>query len=162
VQQVAASASHYTVLGVAAVATVAEVKKAYLKLALKFHPGTIRGSLSLEALFSLPPPRLSQFSSWCFLAYLCLYRFTWSTDKNKEEGAEERFKRIVQAKEVLTDAATRRAYDAELRAKACTGGSGGFSSRTSSSSGYGYGGGYGPGGGYGAGGGFTGFGRRNW
>jgi uncharacterized membrane protein YgcG len=33
-----ASASHYTVLGVPSTATAGEVKKAYLKLALKYHP----------------------------------------------------------------------------------------------------------------------------
>jgi preprotein translocase subunit Sec63 len=49
------AATHYSVLGVAATASSGEVKKAYLKLALKFHP-----------------------------------------DKNKEDGAEEKFKRIVQ------------------------------------------------------------------
>lgn len=123
------SATHYTVLGVASTATSAEMKKAYLKLALKFHP-----------------------------------------DKNKEPGAEERFKRIVEAKEVLTDSAARRTYDAELRVKAYSAGVGsspgmpGGSSRGGFSGGRsgmgGYGSGYG--GAYGAGANFGGFGRRNW
>jgi tetratricopeptide (TPR) repeat protein len=80
------SATHYTVLGIAQSATLCEIKKSYLKLALKFHP-----------------------------------------DKNKEEGAEEKFKRIVEAKEVLSDSSQRIAYDAELRRKSDFGSSfGGF------------------------------------
>jgi DnaJ-class molecular chaperone len=93
---VAEHATHYAVLGVGASATAAEVKKAYLKLALKYHP-----------------------------------------DKNKEPGAEERFKRVVEAKEVLTDVASRRTYDAELRAKACAAAA---SVASAHSSNYGYGG----------------------
>ena len=95
-----ASATHYTVLGISAKASVAEVKKAYLKLALKFHP-----------------------------------------DKNKEAGAEEKFKRIVQAKEVLGDSQQRVSYDAELRAKhggaSWSGGGASYSSGYGRSSGYG-------------------------
>ena len=48
-----------------------------------------------------------------------------NTDKNKEDGAEEKFKRIVQAKEVLTDASARRTYDAEVRVKSAASGFGG-------------------------------------
>ena len=76
VQPVPSDASHYAILGIESNASAAEVKKAYLKLALKFHP-----------------------------------------DKNQSAGAEERFKKVVQAKEVLTDAVARRTYDAELRSK---------------------------------------------
>ena len=75
-QPVPSDASHYAILGIESNASAAEVKKAYLKLALKFHP-----------------------------------------DKNQSAGAEERFKKVVQAKEVLTDAVARRTYDAELRSK---------------------------------------------
>ena len=131
VSQVAANATHYSVLGVGQGASAGEVKKAYLKLALKFHP-----------------------------------------DKNKEAGAEERFKRIVEAKEVLTDAAARRTYDAELRSNSFAagnayaaagcggGGGGGYYGRGSS---YGGGGYYGSSSGFGAGGGaYSGQRRRNW
>ena len=65
--------THYAVLGISPTATAGEVKKAYLKLALKTHP-----------------------------------------DKNKAPGAEEAFKLVNKAKEILTDAAQRRKYDGLL------------------------------------------------
>ena len=72
----------YEVLGVPEDATEAQVRSAYKKLAIKFHP-----------------------------------------DKNPgDEAAEERFKELTQAYEVLTDAKKRQAYDARLRG----GFSGGF------------------------------------
>ena len=65
---------HYTVLSVKPNATEDEIKKAYRKLALKFHP-----------------------------------------DKNKEDGAADKFRRVKLSYEVLNDAASRRKYDAERR-----------------------------------------------
>ena len=73
--------THYAVLGIPPTATAGEVKKAYLKLALKTHP-----------------------------------------DKNKAPGAEEAFKLVNKAKEILTDAAQRRKYDEELRMQGMGGG----------------------------------------
>ena len=127
VQPVPNNASHYAVLGIETGASAAEVKKAYLKLALKFHP-----------------------------------------DKNSTAGAEERFKKVVEAKEVLTDPIARRSYDAELRSKTFmaaseTQRSDGYGS-SSSSSGYGGFGSFGRAGGVpassrGSYGGFTSTGR---
>lgn len=61
---------YYKVLGLSRSATEEEVKKAYRKLALKFHP-----------------------------------------DKNKSAGAEEKFKEIAEAYEVLSDKKKRDVYD---------------------------------------------------
>lgn len=72
--------THYSVLGIARASSSGEVKKAFHRLALKFHP-----------------------------------------DKNKEAGAEEMFKKVSEAYNVLSDHSARRLYDAELRV-----GGGGF------------------------------------
>ena len=63
----------YKELGIARTATTKEIKKAFRKLAVSFHP-----------------------------------------DKNKEEGAEERFKALNEANEVLANEDLRKLYDAEL------------------------------------------------
>ena len=61
---------YYRILGVEKDASEDDIKKAYRKLALRFHP-----------------------------------------DKNKDEGAEEKFKEIAEAYEVLSDAGKRSAFD---------------------------------------------------
>ena len=61
---------YYSVLGVGREASQEEIKKAYRKQALRFHP-----------------------------------------DKNKEPGAEERFKEIAEAYEVLSDKDKKHTYD---------------------------------------------------
>jgi DnaJ-class molecular chaperone len=66
----ASTRDYYEVLGVAKTATDAELKSAYRKLALKFHP-----------------------------------------DRNKEAGAEAKFKEINEAYQVLSDAQKRQMYD---------------------------------------------------
>jgi curved DNA-binding protein CbpA len=62
--------NHYDILGVSRTASDDEIKKAYHKLAIKYHP-----------------------------------------DKNKEPGAEERFKAIAGAYAILSDSGKRRNYD---------------------------------------------------
>jgi len=69
-----ASSDYYCMLGVSQSSTENEVKQAYRKLALKYHP-----------------------------------------DKNKEVGAEEKFKSISLAYSTLSDKAARREYDATRR-----------------------------------------------
>lgn len=62
--------NYYQTLGIQKSATNDEVKKAYRKLALKYHP-----------------------------------------DKNKAAGAEEKFKEVAEAYEVLSDKSKREIYD---------------------------------------------------
>lgn len=64
------AASYYDVLGVPKNATTAQIKSAYRKLALKWHP-----------------------------------------DRNKDTGAEDKFKEINQAYEVLSDSQKKQMYD---------------------------------------------------
>lgn len=61
---------YYKILGISRTATDDEVKKAYRKLALKYHP-----------------------------------------DKNKAPGAEDRFKEVAEAYEVLSDKKKRDIFD---------------------------------------------------
>jgi len=61
---------YYELLGIKKTATDREIKKAFRKLAMKYHP-----------------------------------------DKNKDEGAEEKFKEIAEAYEVLSDDEKRKQYD---------------------------------------------------
>ncbi len=61
---------HYSILGLKSTANDIEIKQAFRRLALKFHP-----------------------------------------DKNKSEGAEDRFKLITTAYSLLKDPVTRRRYD---------------------------------------------------
>lgn len=43
------------------------------------------------------------------------------TDKNKEPGAEDTFKKISEAYNILSDASARRSYDATLRVSSAMG-----------------------------------------
>lgn len=61
---------YYKILGIAKGASDDEIKKAYRKMALKFHP-----------------------------------------DKNKEPGAENKFKEVAEAYDVLSDAKKKEIYD---------------------------------------------------
>lgn len=76
---------YYDVLGVSRDASLEEIKKAYRKLALEWHP-----------------------------------------DRNKSPGAEERFKEINEAYEVLSDPEKRATYDQFGHAAFTPGGMGGF------------------------------------
>ncbi|CAG0885616.1 unnamed protein product, partial [Darwinula stevensoni] len=74
---------YYEILGVNRAASDRDIKKAFRKLAMKYHP-----------------------------------------DKNKEEGAEEKFKEIAEAYEVLSDPDKRKQFD-QFGSDAFSGGSGG-------------------------------------
>ncbi len=76
---------YYQLLGVPRDASAEEIKKAYRKLAMQYHP-----------------------------------------DRNREEGAEARFKEIVEAYEVLRDPEQRAAYDRYGKAGLGAGAAGGF------------------------------------
>ncbi|UYV67157.1 DNAJB9 [Cordylochernes scorpioides] len=65
-----AAKNHYDILGVSHSATDREIKKAFRKLAMKYHP-----------------------------------------DRNKEKGAEDKFREIAQAYEILSDSEKRKKYD---------------------------------------------------
>src|SRR5690606_28127328 len=69
-QSMTAKRDYYEILGVSRNATAEEIRRAYRRLARKYHP-----------------------------------------DVNREEGAEERFKEINEAYEVLGDEERRAAYD---------------------------------------------------
>jgi DnaJ-class molecular chaperone len=84
---------YYAILGVARSATDDELKKAYRKLALKYHP-----------------------------------------DKNKAKGAEEKFKEIGEAYDVLSDPKKRQIYD-QFGEEGLKGGMGGGHSGGGGSSG---------------------------
>ena len=84
---------YYAILGVSRDAAADDVKKAYRKMALKFHP-----------------------------------------DKNKAEDAEERFKEIAEAYEVLSDQDKRATYDQFGEEGLRPGGGGGGESRSRRSS----------------------------
>jgi len=76
---------YYSVLGVAKTATADEIKRAYRKLAAKFHP-----------------------------------------DRNKAADAEDQFKEVAEAYEVLSDTQKRQMYDQYGEAGVRNGGAGGF------------------------------------
>lgn len=80
-----AGKDYYKILGLSKNASEEEIKKAYKKLALKYHP-----------------------------------------DKNKSPGAEEKFKEIAEAYDVLSDKEKRQVYDmcGEEGLKGCSGSSG--------------------------------------
>lgn len=81
----AADEDYYTLLGVEKTATQHEIKRAFRKLALQYHP-----------------------------------------DKNKDEGAEEQFKKIAEAYEVLSDDSKRKQYDQFGKTSGGFGGFGNF------------------------------------
>lgn len=62
--------NHYSSLGVSVKATQSDIKSAYYKLSMMYHP-----------------------------------------DKNKESGAEEKFRDITEAYEILSNVTTRKNYD---------------------------------------------------
>lgn len=79
---------YYEILGVNKNSSADEIKSAYRKLALKYHP-----------------------------------------DRNKESGAEEQFKEINEAYEILSDSQKKQAYD-QFGHAAFDGGAGGFGGHT--------------------------------
>ncbi len=79
--------THYETLGVSETATQVEIKRAYRRLARKYHP-----------------------------------------DRNKKKGAEEKFKEINSAYQVLGDPGRRQIYDYTLRQSRKAGGASGSSS----------------------------------
>ena len=68
--------NYYSVLGISRDATKEDIKKAYHKCALKYHP-----------------------------------------DKNKQDNAEEMFKKVVEAYEVLSDPYKKQRYDNSVKHK---------------------------------------------
>jgi DnaJ-class molecular chaperone len=90
--------NYYETLGVQKIATAHEIKKAYRKLALEFHPGMI---VVVVVLFYFAYT-LSNLSSHSL------------TDKKQDlpkEEIEKRFVLINEAYEVLSDEEKRRKYD---------------------------------------------------
>lgn len=89
--------THYDVLNVEKSATAAEIKKAYRKLALIYHPGMWRN----------PEWRLYAMILMCVLSGRCL-------DKSNAESHADLFKEMTAAYTVLSDATARAKYDREL------------------------------------------------
>jgi molecular chaperone DnaJ len=102
---------YYQILGVPRGSDVKEMKKAYRQLARKYHPvRRLQPPSPARACTSHAPSRAAQ-------------------DVNKEPGAEERFKAISNAYEVLSDDQKRAVYDrfGEAGLKGGMGGGGGAS-----------------------------------
>jgi DnaJ-class molecular chaperone len=95
---------YYKILGVSKNATDSEIKKAYRKAALKYHPGKFfQFSQSLSTI-----PHLTYRSSYAILCKIYIY-----IDKNPhdKENAAKKFKKIGEAYRILSDANERAAYD---------------------------------------------------
>ena len=93
-----AGATHYQVLGVAETASEEELRRSYRRLALQWHPVRRRGRLARSAARRLGIDAVIRVVQ----------------DKNGSPEAEATFTRVAEAFEVLSDAATRAAYDEQL------------------------------------------------
>lgn len=99
------SSTLYSILGVEAQASAEDVRKAYRKLALKWHPGEFNYLIFCSSLL---------ISIYCKKNMLALYADKQRPDSDQQLSLEK-FREVTNAYEILSDEKERQWYDSRLR-----------------------------------------------